>query len=79
LQKCDYFVVFGSERLYDRVFNKARPWALGEGIDEPHTAAARIYHVKEEALRKSINRKKNKKRNSQGVFNQHGGNNKILN
>jgi creatinine amidohydrolase/Fe(II)-dependent formamide hydrolase-like protein len=42
------------------------------------TVVARTYYVKEEALKKSIQRSRNRQRNSQGVFNKHGGNNKIL-
>jgi hypothetical protein len=38
-----------------------------------------IYHVKEEALRKSVSQSKSRQRNSEGLYNQHKGNNKILN
>ena len=67
---------------YDRAFGEAREWALREGAKDPHpsSTAARIYHVKEPALRQSVLRAKKKtERNAQGLYNQHGGHNKILN
>ena len=53
---------------YDRAFNNARLWAL-ESEEHRPTAAARIYHVKELALRKSVLRSKHKARNSSGLYN----------
>jgi hypothetical protein len=53
--------------------------ALGEGSEENSAVAARVYHDKEDSLRQTIYRLKNKQRNSEGVYNKHGGNNKILN
>jgi hypothetical protein len=38
---------------YDRAFEQARQWAL-ENLEESPITAARIYHVKWEALRKSV-------------------------
>jgi hypothetical protein len=63
---------------YDRAFNNARNDALKDPELTP-TSAARIYHVKEEALRKSVFRARRKQRNSDGLYNTHGGNNKVLN
>jgi hypothetical protein len=59
-------------------FNDARLWAL-ENPEEQPTAAARIYHVREDSLRKSVLRSRRKQRNSEGIYNTWGGNNKILN
>jgi hypothetical protein len=67
-----------TKKDYDQAFNCARTWAL-EHPDEASTTAARIYHVKELALRKSVCRHKQKQRNNQGVYNTWGGNHKILN
>jgi hypothetical protein len=64
---------------YDRAFNEARLWALGEGSTESALTAARIYHVKEEALCKSVSQSKSRQRNSEGLYSHHGSNNKILN
>jgi hypothetical protein len=44
-----------------------------------YTTAARIYHVKEDSIRKVVLRSRKKQRNSEGRYNSHGGNNKILN
>jgi hypothetical protein len=63
---------------YDRAFNEARLWAL-ESEEHRLTAAARIYHVKEYIVRKSVLRLKQKARNTAGLYNAWGGNNKILN
>jgi hypothetical protein len=63
---------------YDQAFNDARLWALESDEHKP-TAAARIYHVKEHALRKAVLRSKQKVRNSAGLYNTWGGNNKVLN
>ncbi len=63
---------------YDQAFNKARLWAL-ESEEHRLTAAARIYHVKEYAVRKAVLRAKQKVRNTAGLYNTWGGNNKILN
>jgi hypothetical protein len=72
-----YYFPHVSKQDYDRAFNDARLWALENPTESPRTAA-RIHHVKEEALRKSVGRSQRKQRNSQGVYNQHGGNNKIM-
>jgi hypothetical protein len=74
-----YYGPHRTKQDYDCAFNKARLWALGDGSGETDVAAARIYHVKEEALRKSVYRLRRKQRNSNSLYNQHGGNNKILN
>jgi hypothetical protein len=74
-----YYGPHCTKQDYDCAFNEARLWALGEGSGETHAAAARIYHVKEDALRKSVYRSRRRQRNSDGLYNQHGGNNKILN
>jgi hypothetical protein len=72
-----YYFPHVTKEDYDRAFNTARLWAL-EHLEEASTAAARIYHVKELALRKSVCRSKQKQRNNQGEYNTWGGNNKIL-
>jgi hypothetical protein len=71
---------------YDRAFEAARRYVLeesheneeGEEEDQLPSVAARIFHVKEDSLRQSIYRSRTKQRNTQGLFNKHGGNNKIL-
>ena len=73
-----FYYPHATEADYYRVFNKAREWCL-ENDDNSVITAARIYYVKEASLRKSVLRERNKKRNSQGLYNTHGGNNKILN
>ena len=73
-----YYGPHHTKQDYDRAFNSARLWAL-ENPEERVTAAARIYHVKEDSLRQSVHRSTKKLRNSQGEYNKHGGNNKILN
>jgi hypothetical protein len=73
-----FYYPYTTEADYHRVFNEAREWCL-ENDDNSAITAARIYYVKEASLRKSVLRKRNKKRNSQGLYNTHGGNNKILN
>jgi hypothetical protein len=71
---------------YDRAFKEARHWILeerhlnkdGEEEQQLPYVAARIWHVKGDSLRQSIYRTRKKQRNLQGLFNKHGGNNKIL-
>jgi hypothetical protein len=63
---------------YNCALNNARIWAL-EHPEETPTTAARIYHVKEDSIRKVVLRSRKKQRNSEGRYNSHGGNNKILN
>jgi hypothetical protein len=75
----NYFDKHVTKCDYDRAFEEARLWALGEGLEESGITAARIFHVKEETLRKSIYRTKTRQRNSQGMYNTFGGNNKVLN
>ena len=75
----NYYGPYPTKREYDLAFSDALLWALGEGSGENSTTAARIYHVKEDSLRRAINRSKKNQRNSEGVYNKHGGNNKILN
>ncbi|KAG4439985.1 hypothetical protein IFR05_004559, partial [Cadophora sp. M221] len=74
----NYFKIHATKSDYDKAFGEAQAWAI-ENPDELPSFAARIYFVKEDALRQSISRSKRKKdRNPQGLQNQHGGNNKIL-
>ena len=73
-----YYFPHVTKEDYDRAFNNARKWAL-ENPEERPRAAARIYHVKEDSLRKSVLRSVQKQRNSEGGYNTYGGNNKILN
>ena len=71
---------------YNRAFEEARRWVLeeqplnedGDVEKQLPSVAARIWHVKEEALQKSVYRSRTRQRNAQGLFNKHGGNNKIL-
>ena len=72
-----YYFPHVTKQDYDRAFENARKEALGQPDLSP-TSAARIYHVKEDSLRKLVLRTRNKKRNATGVYNTHGGNNKIL-
>jgi hypothetical protein len=48
-----YYFPHITKQEYDCAFEQARQWALSNP-KEPLVAAARIYHVKEEALRKSV-------------------------
>jgi hypothetical protein len=73
-----YYYPHKTKSDYDQAFNNARLWAL-ENDEETALTAARLYHVKEQSLHKSVYRSKTRRRNNQGVYNQHGGNNKILN
>jgi hypothetical protein len=73
----NYYGPYPTKADYDRAFQDARNWAI-ENPEELPQIAARIYSVKEDALRKSIVRLRHKERNSQGNFNTYGGNNKIL-
>jgi hypothetical protein len=73
-----YYFPHITKQEYDRACNDARLWAL-ENPEEQPTAAARIYHVREDSLRKSVLRSRRKQRNSEGIYNTWGGNNKILN
>ena len=73
-----FYYPHATEADYYRIFNEARDQCL-ENDDNPAITATRTYHVKEESLRKSVLRERNKKRNSQGLYNTHGGNNRILN
>jgi len=49
-QSSSYYGPHHTKQDYDRAFSDARLWALGEGINKPPVTAAKIYHVKEEAL-----------------------------
>jgi hypothetical protein len=71
------FPYFLLKKDYDTAFNNARQWAIDNPTESPCTAA-RIYHVKEEALRKSVARLRGRQLNSQGEYNSFGGNNKIM-
>lgn len=69
---------------YDSALLAAKEWLLDEGEEGgiaaggfPRTAAL-IYRVETEALRKSMYRDRKRKRNSSGIFNSHGGHNRIL-
>ncbi|KAH6716551.1 hypothetical protein BKA61DRAFT_307394 [Leptodontidium sp. MPI-SDFR-AT-0119] len=73
----NFYRVHATKADYDRAFRNARDWALENPEELPHVAA-RIYHVKEDSLRQSVHRLKNRTRNEVGNFNRHGGNNKIL-
>ena len=73
-----YYGPHRTKQDYDCASNNARIWAL-ENPEEHPTVAARIYHVREDSIRKSILRSKQKQRNSEGKYNTYGGNNKILN
>jgi hypothetical protein len=63
-----YYFPHVTKRDYDQAFNTARLWAL-KHPEEPSTTAARIYHIKELALRKSVCRLRTKQRNDQGAYN----------
>jgi hypothetical protein len=71
------FPYFLHKKDYDTAFNNAREWAI-ENPTESALTAARIYHVKEDALRKSVLRLRGRQLNSQGGYNSHGGDNKIM-
>jgi hypothetical protein len=71
------FPYFLHKKDYDTAFNNAREWAIKNPTESPRTAA-RIYHIKEEALRKSVARLRRRQLNSRGDYNSFGGNNKIM-
>jgi hypothetical protein len=73
-----FYYPHASEADYKHAFNQARQWCL-ESPDNSAVTAAKIYHVKQEALKKSVTRENKKKRNTQGLYNTYRGNNKILN
>jgi hypothetical protein len=74
----NYYGPHTTKQDYDCAFNQARLWALGEGLNEPPHTAAAIFHVKKDAICKSVYRTLHRQRNSNGLFNNWGGNNKIL-
>ncbi len=49
----NYYFPYFTKQDYDRAFNNARLWALNNP-EEPPTAAAQIYHVKEDSVRKLV-------------------------
>jgi hypothetical protein len=69
---------------YERAFAQAQQFSLENEVDRADglvvtgVAAARIFHVKEDALRQSLCRLKKKSRNDKGLYNSHSRNNKIL-
>ena len=72
-----YYFPHVTKQDYNRAFNIARL----EVLKTPElllAAASKKYHVKEDSLRKSVLRLKQKQRNSNSFYNTHGGNNKIL-
>jgi hypothetical protein len=73
-----YYAHHATKLDYDQAFDEARQWALKHPAESARTAA-RIFKVKEEAFRKSMLRLRKKERSSSGLYNQHGGNNKVLN
>jgi hypothetical protein len=73
-----FYYPHATEADYHHIFNKARNWCL-ENNNNSAIIAARIYYVKEASLRKSVLRERNKKKNSQGLYNIYSGNNRILN
>jgi hypothetical protein len=73
-----YYYLHKTKPDYDQAFNNARLWAL-ENDEESVLTVTRVYHIKETTLKVLVFRSKTRKRNSQGVFNRHSGNNKILN
>jgi hypothetical protein len=74
----NYYSLHVTKVDYDRAFNEARLWAL-ESEEHRPTTTARIYYVKELALCKSVLQSRQKVRNTAGLYNIWGGNNKILN
>jgi hypothetical protein len=72
-----YYFPHVTKQDYNRAFNTARLEVL-ETPELLPAAASKKYHVKEDSLRKSVLRSKQKQRNSNGFYNTHGGNNKIL-
>ncbi|CZS92474.1 uncharacterized protein RAG0_03054 [Rhynchosporium agropyri] len=55
----NYYLQHVTKSDYNRAFGEAREWKLANPTEQL-TTAARIFSVKEEALKKSINRMKNK-------------------
>ena len=72
----NYYSKHIQKKDYDNAFREARQWAIESG--ETAITAARVYHVKEDALRQSVHRLKKRTCNSDGTFNTWGGNNRIL-
>ena len=73
-----YYFLYVTKEDYDRAFNNVWKWAL-ENLEERPWATTRIYHIKEDSLRKLVLQLVKKQRNSKGGYNTYGGNNKILN
>jgi hypothetical protein len=74
---CYYFLHI-TKQDYDCAFENARKWAL-KNLEESPRTAAKIYYVKEEALRKLVRRTLKRERNSIRGYNTYRGNNKVLN
>jgi hypothetical protein len=64
----NYYGPHVTKANYDQAFNKARSWALKSEEHCP-TSAAKIYHVKELALYKSVLQSRQKVRNAARLYN----------
>jgi len=72
-----YYFPHVTKQDYNRAFNTARLDVLKTPELLPATASKK-YYVKENSLRKLVLRSKQKQRNSNGFYNTHSRNNKIL-
>ncbi len=72
-----YYFPHVTKQDYDHAFNTVYNEAL-EHLDLSSTSATRIYHIKEDSLRKAVLQSIRKERNANRLYNTHGGNNKIL-
>ena len=73
-----YYGPHSTKAEYDKAFADAQAWAL-ESDDHHYLDAARIYHIKEPALKKSIQRIQKRAKDRSKPPNQWGGHNKVLN
>ena len=73
----NFYSIHSTKADYKKAFDKAQRWALESEYHRP-IDAARIYHVKEESLKTSVRRIKQRVRNTKGIYNNWGGNNKVL-
>lgn len=76
----NYYGPHATKEDYDRAFELARIDAIKLSKTEPRVVrtAARIHYIKEKTLLTTIYRSKRRERNLHGLYNKHGGNNRVL-
>jgi hypothetical protein len=73
----NYYSPYITKSDYNKAFHDAYNWVIENPKELPHVAA-RIFHVRENSLRNKLSRLQRRTRNSNGVYNTHGGHNSIL-